>query len=384
MLDFSLLLSGVLLLVTINAASRPQNRSWKYPIGWLLLLIGWCPVGWILPAVLVHGFLSGIVSLVWRATGAGPRSFMSASIGVFLFSYAVFAVPRIAELRDLRQQYPFESLDARLSYEDGHAGVSIPTVTREPRDDSLIANDIHSKLATKRAAALKDLHGWCVQLFASAPGFGAARVPGRLTPFDVTWWSRDLESAKPITIEGHYDAEDFKTLSTELPQAPVHREILVPEQATPVQKTTHRLCVEDFLNPIGNGYVRDRAHVAGFVSHRLTRLPLSPSPYAEKDVWHCGMLDLVSLLKQPEPVAYISDHLPRMDELGKAPTRPLDLFEAENLPKLQAGSELAVAEGLRRLRMLGAIRAQADCAKCHSVEVGELLGAFSYEFRRHR
>jgi hypothetical protein len=71
-----------------------------------------------------------------------------------------------------------------------------------------------------------------------------------------------------------------------------------------------------------------------------------------------------------------------MDELRDAPTRPLDDFEAERLPKLRAGEELSTAQGPRRVRMLGAIRAQADCLRCHGVNQGDLLGAFSYDLRR--
>jgi hypothetical protein len=73
-----------------------------------------------------------------------------------------------------------------------------------------------------------------------------------------------------------------------------------------------------------------------------------------------------------------------MDELRDVPCRPLDEFETENLPKLRAGDELASAQGPRRLRMIGAIRARDECLKCHSADPGELLGAFSYDLRRDR
>jgi hypothetical protein len=32
--------------------------------------------------------------------------------------------------------------------------------------------------------------------------------------------------------------------------------------------------------------------------------------------------------------------------------------------------------------MFGALRAGNDCTKCHSVPIGTVLGAFSYELRR--
>jgi hypothetical protein len=71
-----------------------------------------------------------------------------------------------------------------------------------------------------------------------------------------------------------------------------------------------------------------------------------------------------------------------MDELRDAPIRPLDEFEVEHLPKLQAGEDVSSVQGPWRIRMIGAIRAQAECLKCHSVEPNELLGAFSYDLRR--
>ena len=51
--------------------------------------------------------------------------------------------------------------------------------------------------------------------------------------------------------------------------------------------------------------------------------------------WAIRTIELVSLLKHPEPMVYLSDHLPRMDELRGARVRPLDAFERESLPALR-------------------------------------------------
>jgi hypothetical protein len=48
---------------------------------------------------------------------------------------------------------------------------------------------------------------------------------------------------------------------------------------------------------------------------------------------------------------------------------------------LQAGEELSAGQGPRRIRMLGAIRAQDVCLNCHTANKGDLLGAFSYDLR---
>ena len=79
-----------------------------------------------------------------------------------------------------------------------------------------------------------------------------------------------------------------------------------------------------------------------------------------------------------KPVAYVSANLPRMDELKKAPTRPLDRFESGGLEKLRGGEDLVTAEAGANLRMLGAIRSARQCVDCHGGRRGDLLGAFSY------
>jgi hypothetical protein len=142
----------------------------------------------------------------------------------------------------------------------------------------------------------------------------------------------------------------------------------------------------DFANPYGFGYFADREHVAGFVPHRFSR---SPDPFhghqAPRDAklhgsWTTRKVELVSLLKHEQPRVYVSKHLPRMDELRDAPTRPLDAFEQEHLPALHAGEEIRTQDDGDRFRMLGAVRAARQCVTCHAVEHGALLGAFSYEF----
>jgi hypothetical protein len=89
-------------------------------------------------------------------------------------------------------------------------------------------------------------------------------------------------------------------------------------------------------------------------------------------------LELVSLLKHDPPAAYISENLPRMEDLREAPTRLLDEFEASALQKLRTGEELVVEVQPQEIHMVGALRALKQCTECHSVERGELLGAFTY------
>jgi hypothetical protein len=94
--------------------------------------------------------------------------------------------------------------------------------------------------------------------------------------------------------------------------------------------------------------------------------------------WKVQSVELVGLLLNEEPRVYISDELPRMDRLRKAPTRTLNTFETVGLEQLKNGEHLFVRDTPHGIRMLGAIRSIEQCVKCHGGERGDLLGAFSY------
>ena len=113
--------------------------------------------------------------------------------------------------------------------------------------------------------------------------------------------------------------------------------------------------VDDFVNSRGFGYIKDRRHVAGFVSHRFSRVP---EPAAR---WTVRNLDLVSLLLHDEPEVYVSDQLPEMDKMHGTPTRPLDRFERFGLETLERGEDLFISEAGDGLRMLGAVRSVKQC-----------------------
>ncbi len=98
--------------------------------------------------------------------------------------------------------------------------------------------------------------------------------------------------------------------------------------------------------------------------------------------WQTRRMNLVSLLKSPQPAVYESENVPAMQELVNAKTRPLDKFEAGALKRLRDGEELVTASQTNRILMLGSVRATKRCLECHSVQRGELLGAFSYELIR--
>jgi hypothetical protein len=77
---------------------------------------------------------------------------------------------------------------------------------------------------------------------------------------------------------------------------------------------------------------------------------------------------------------YVLDHLPRMDQLAgdDVPTRLLDEFETSALARLRTAEDVVIDDSAAPVRMLGSLRAAKLCRDCHSVQRGELLGAFTY------
>jgi hypothetical protein len=138
----------------------------------------------------------------------------------------------------------------------------------------------------------------------------------------------------------------------------------------------HEASIVDFVNFDGLGFVKDRRHVAGFQGHQVREMPKAPVH------WMIQRFDLIGLVVHEQPTAYVSENLPRMDELRAAPTRQLDDFEAAGLSALERGEELYVRDRGEERRMLGAVRAARQCLACHGGERGDLLGAFSYRLTR--
>jgi hypothetical protein len=204
------------------------------------------------------------------------------------------------------------------------------------------------------------LHEDTTQVFINSPGFGIGRVPRPSF--------RSIEDVPddpgPIAQPGERDVSAG---------GEGHR--LYPETAENTQ-AMHDQSLNDFLDPRRFGYVVSRTQVTGFLPHRFSALPQAPRR------WQVQTLDLVGLVVHDQPVAYVSEHLPRMDELRQAQTRTLDDFEREALSALRKGEDLVSRESGERLRLLGAIRAVKQCTTCHGCERGELLGAFSYALRR--
>jgi hypothetical protein len=229
-----------------------------------------------------------------------------------------------------------------------------------------------------RVHSLKKLHAGYVEQFINSPGFGPIRMPTRPSPRYL-----ELREAEPIPLpppeyEDPSQTEDKR--HSPLPMTsvdPANRETTVN-----VFEKLHQEGLVDFLNPKRFGYVKDLDHVAGFQVHQFSDTPQVEKPPEEKHRWLIQNLELVSLLKHKKPAVYLSDYLPRMDQLRHALTRPLDAFEKSALVALRQGEDLKVQYSRNHLRMLGSLRAVRQCLECHQAPRGDLLGAFSYKLRR--
>jgi hypothetical protein len=280
----------------------------------------------------------------------------------------------LAILRDLRQKYPLESLAGRLAYENQAKG--------ETNDAPLPLNaEVESRLQTQeselqqtstmRVYMLRSLHNRARDDFVMARGFGPVRMRA-VRPKLI-----ELPAPAPVSLPPppRWEYRPGQAPPDDLAAAGPAREELL---------AMHARGLGDFLDADRMGYVRNREQVAGFLPHQFARSPAEYLDEPTRETWRVTRLELVSLLAHDEPVAYVSRHLPRMDELKNAPTRRLTPFESQALPRLRREKDLVIEDGRNRIHMLGALRAGKTCLECHGVRRGELLGAFSYELTRER
>ena len=210
---------------------------------------------------------------------------------------------------------------------------------------------------TLRNYRLRMLHEDTTRAFVSSPGFGVGRMlPGPTAANLKENPERDPTPAQPGS-PALWGSEPFTPI--------VEREALV---------TLHTDGLLDFVNPRGWGYIQSRDRVAGFLSHRFSKVP-------EAKTWAVQRVELVGLLKHPEPVVYLSDKLPAMADLQSVPTRTLDAFETTGLTAVRSGEDGFAARRGDTARFVGGIRSAKQCVQCHGGERGDLLGAFSYTLR---
>ncbi len=141
----------------------------------------------------------------------------------------------------------------------------------------------------------------------------------------------------------------------------------------------------------------------GFGLSRVMKLPKLNELSLPDVTYTIKLPDLISL--DGEPVVYRSSgmNMISMNVLTNDTTRPhiakraLTVEEAAAIERLRAGEHITLlpaqvsppfqleaaaanaANQVSGLVAIGALRANSDCAKCHGVKEGTLLGAFSYQ-----
>ena len=357
MLYFSLIATGLLLLLANGIAAYARHPIVATLCGGVALFVVPCSLEY--PAAAIQAILLCCAAADWRRARRSV-SFLRLSCIATLAAHGLAGI-LVLEIEQgyarLRARYPYESLEGRLPTPRVARGVApLPTAT-EQRLNRLEGDTPEAEaLDGRRARQLKQLHERMVWQFVDNPGFGVRRM----------FYPSEARLASSLRTEPVPAQPGLHATSTGPPDEP---------DPHPVDGALGPLLddsIVDFVNPQGFGLFKSRRRVAGFESHRFSRIP------ASRNRWQVRTLDLVSLLRHDPPAVYVSDHLPSMERLGETPTRSPDRFEALGLDALRRGEDILTAEGGRGVRMLGAIRSNGRCLDCHGGERGDLLGAFSY------
>src|SRR5581483_10164131 len=280
MLYISLGASILLFVISVGAVERSLDRRKTYLKVWFGVLWGLVPCLCVpLPAYLLHAVLTGIAGTACRWAGAGPGAFACGSVGALVIGYVVIGVPRVVELRQAGLQYPFESVEGRLAYETRRPVTQPRPPKTEPDRTADQDRDewVSDSGGQRREWVLRKLHEDCVHLFVNAPGFGVVRMIGP----DLRDVARaeSIRDAAPVPLPelpepGESPAASCGDLVVDLPSGVSPS---ISRLGSVTLRMLHRSSVGDFTNPLGFGYVRDRGHVAGFISHRFTQFPPKPT-----------------------------------------------------------------------------------------------------------
>ena len=296
---------GVLMLVITNAVAAVSKRPGWIAAWSIAIAIAPAGLGVVSPTLIECGvalaFLIGILISSRRV-----RSFHFLSVTTVVIIFGLNSWFAWHSVSGFKEQFPLESIENRVRpLPPGKSQtLSANSAALSDLEDQINA-DYHRGSFLSRDASLRKLHEETFQVFINRPNFGVMRMfgfdeerakrglrynlgpdqPGLRSPSP---WFSDSPDAK--------NAETFKFDGKEL----------------------HFTSVLDFLHPAGWGYFKDLRHVAGFQPHMFSEVPKSP------ERWKVESIELVGLVTHDSPVVYISEHLPRMDELRTAPYRAPD------------------------------------------------------------
>jgi hypothetical protein len=309
-----------------------------------------------------------------------------------------------ADIEAMRAKVPYVSLADRLAYERLLGERSTPSLSKEAEAmlDEMdapgkIADTPHAGTARVdgglRGESIRLLHSETVADFIKREGFGITR---HLQPSPAWITMKDPEvspaEALPPLSANH-------TLERPLPivadgTGDALARLYLPTRAGLLEFVSESNF--DFASAQSFGHVESIERVAGLEPHAF-RHPIQDrmnftfaNGHDESkhisytiDTWRIVRLELVSLLKHETPAVYLSEHLPRMDELSETKTRRLTAYEMQAIESFRAGEQLMAQTTGNVIEMVGAIRAAKQCMACHEVPRGTLLGAFTYQLQRH-
>jgi hypothetical protein len=345
--------------------------------------------------ILFGGLLSAIG---WGAQGRRAGAAGALAVAVVIVSIIGYVdVRAVAERREeLRQAYPLVSISDRLAYEARNQNAAAAKGALAPLVERKLAEAESRGQYATRGRVLERVHGNQRFHFATS-GRTLGGLENDLRMLDGR--SIELASAprrssggcgshevpRPPEAEPQYVPQPSPERTSQADYASTSTMTAPPHE---MLGALHESAGGDFLNPERFGLVRNRDQVAGFEPHRFTSMPelgggmkavyLDGRPDASGD-WSLQRVDLVSLRKPSGPAVYLSENLPKVDELKTADTRLLDDFENRALSRLQTDDDVVIEESGGTIRMLGALRAGTHCTRCHAGSRGELIGAFSYE-----
>jgi hypothetical protein len=356
-----------------------QSRGWKAVLDCWLCFLTFISVGTgllvlPLPAVLVLCVMAGWP--VKKTHPAVPTLACALIVAGFGAMGLLAGLDRLDELRQLRQEYAFRSVAPRLAYE---ARAAADRTADGGVSAEALAPDVAARLtaferrgsSSNRGRMLQFLHDETRAEFEMLTGFGPIRMRS------LNRRELELPPSDPVpqpATDGDFDERDPFWTMFETSGAP-------PVPGQDALLSLHDRSFENFLDPERMGYVVDRDRVAGFESHRFSRLPAMEPHRAAGGLWKVERLELIGLLSHDRPLVYVSEQLPNLEELGDAALRELDDFERGALEQLRAARDVVSAEYASHIRLVGALRAGQSCLECHQVERGDLLGAFSYVIR---
>ncbi len=373
MFIISLCLSAVLLFITNLAARSSRSALVAAGVACLGIIPGAC---FLSPALVLNALLLTVTGVVLAARQARPTMFLPASLVVTVFFYVGVSIHSFVTYRDLERRFPAVPLEDRLAYEDADRDPE-GSARRNPQPNSELVLALENQIKREqrgRPLALKQLHENTVEAFVSSPGFGVGRGTPNLRLFVELSAIESIPQPSPPEKPALIPPESRLTFPPDVSAIPVEA-----SRAKGLHQL-HEQSLLSFVNIPGFGYVKGRQSV-GFQEHHFRAVPSQEDRLDNLGTWQVDRVELVSLLKHPEPRVYLSDNLPRMDELRTAQTRELNDFEASRLPDLVKGADLASGRAGDTVYVLGAIRAANQCLDCHSVQRGDLLGAFSYRLR---